>query len=112
VPPDQLQNTANLGVTLGWAVVIATSIIMLVLALGSFQGWRWAFWAVLVWLGLTSVGVATNAVALANPRAQAQPPGAIAVGLVFSLVALALLAWFVAAAVRYGPWGVRRTAAG
>ena len=33
---------------------------------------------------------------------------AIAVGLVLSVVALALLVWFVIAAVRYGPWAMRR----
>jgi hypothetical protein len=108
IAPDQLQAAANLGVALGWGTVIVLAVIRLVLAAGSVRGWRWTFWAVLAWLALGSVGVVTNLVALANPNAQTQPPAAIGVSLLFAVVALALLAWSIAAAVRYGPWAMRK----
>src|SRR6266566_8981672 len=57
---QQLHDAANLGVALGWGVVIVLAAVALLLAAGSFLGWRWAFWAILAWLALSSVGVATN----------------------------------------------------
>jgi hypothetical protein len=111
VPPDQVEASASFSVGLGWAVTVAVSVLMLVLALGSVRGWRWTFWAVLVWLALTSVGVITNSVALASPTSVVEPPAAIVVGLLLSAAGLALLVWFIVAAARYGPWAVRRAAA-
>lgn len=105
---DQLRQAASIGVAIGWTTVVVLSLVMLFLALGSYLGWRWVFWVDLAWLALVSVGVVTNLVALANPGAQAMPVGAIAISLVFSIVALALLAWFLLAAFRYGPWAMRK----
>jgi hypothetical protein len=109
--PDQLHAAANLAIGFGWATVIALTLVRLALAAGSVRGWRWSFWVTLVWLALGSIGVATNLVALANPNVQTVPAGATAVSLLFSAGSLALLAWFVAAAVRYGPWAMRRPGA-
>jgi hypothetical protein len=105
---DQLRQAASIGVAVGWTTVVVLSLVMLFLALGSFIGWRWVFWVDLAWLALISIGVVTNLVALANPAAQSMPPGAIAISLVFSAAALALLAWFLLAAFRYGPWAMRK----
>lgn len=105
---DQLHAAAQVGVALGWATVIVLSGIMVLLAVGSLLRWRWAFWVVLVWLALSSIGVATGASALASNVLQAQPKGSIAVGLVFAVAALALLVWFIVAAARYGPWAMRK----
>jgi hypothetical protein len=108
---DQLRDSANLGVSLGWAVVVVLGVLALLLAAGSYLGWRWAFWADLLWLVLSSFLVLTNAVALANPEAQTMPPGAIVVSLVLAAAAFVLLLWFVLAALRYGPWAMRRPGA-
>jgi hypothetical protein len=105
---DQLREAANVGLTLGWFVVVVTAALMLLLAAGSLLGWRWAFWAVLAWLALTSIGVITNLVALSHPATQTQPPASLGVGLLFCLAALVLAVWFVVAAARYGPWAMRR----
>jgi hypothetical protein len=108
ITADQLHAAASLAVGLGWAVVIALTLVRVILAASSVRGWRWAFWVTLVWLALGSIGVATNLVELANSDVQTMPPGAVGVGLLFAVLALALLAWFVAAAVRYGPWAMRK----
>src|SRR5215467_16229209 len=107
---DQIHAAAQIGVALGWATVVVLICIMALLAVGSLLRWRWAFWVVLVWLALSSIGVATGATALASNVVQAQPKGSIAVGLVFAVAALALLVWFIVAAARYGPWAMRKPA--
>ena len=111
IPADQLQAAISLDIGLGWAAVIVPTLIRVLLVAGCIRGWRWSFWATLVWLAVGSIGVVTNPVALANPNVQTMPPGAIGVGLLFSVAALALLAWFVVAAVRYGPWAMRKPGA-
>lgn len=108
LPADQVQASASFGVTAGWAAVAVLGVVMLVLAFGSYRGWRWAFWAVLAWLALSAIGVLTNLLALSSPATQSQPPASIVVQFVFSLVALALAIWLILAAVRYGPWGMRK----
>ena len=105
---DQIHAAAQFGVVSGWVTVIVLSVIMVLLAAGSLLRWRWAFWVVLVWLALSSIGVATGANALASNVLQVQPKGSIAVGLVFAVAALALLVWFIVAAARYGPWAMRK----
>ena len=105
---DQVHTAAQLGVALSWATVVVLSAIMIFLAVGSLLRWRWAFWVVLVWLALSSLGVAQGALALSSTAVQSQPKASIAVGLVFAIAALGLLVWFVVAAARYGPWGMRK----
>jgi len=108
IPSDQLQQAVTISVTVGWAFVLALSAISIVLAIGSYLGWRWAFWVTLVWLAFNAVGVLTNLNSLANPRVQAQPSAVIAGSLLLSLIALALFVWMLVAAVRYGPWAMRK----
>jgi hypothetical protein len=106
-----LHDSATLGVALGWAVVVVLVVISLVLAVGSLRGWRWAFWAVLAWWFVSGLGVVTNLVALANPAAQTQPQWATVGFLLLAAVAVALLLWFLAAAIRFGPWAMRKPSA-
>jgi hypothetical protein len=106
---DQLQQSVTVGYVLAWLLVGAIVAGAAVLALGAWRGWLWAFWANLVVLVPGALQALTNADALASPATQTEPPAAIAVDLVLSLLALALLAWFVLAAVRHGPWAMRRS---
>ena len=57
-------------------------------SVGSYLGWRWAFWVTLVWLAFNSIGVLTNLNSLANSRAQAEPAAVIAGSLLLCFVAL------------------------
>jgi predicted ferric reductase len=108
---DQVRSAATLGYTLGWITVGLITVIVLVLAIGSLRGWRWTFWVDLAALALMSIGVVTNAFALASPAVQTLPSAAIAVNLLISLAALGLLIWFIVAAARFGPWAMRRPGA-
>jgi lysylphosphatidylglycerol synthetase-like protein (DUF2156 family) len=91
-----------------WTTAAIITLVALVLAVGSYLGWRWTFWADLVWLALMSFGVVVSVVSLQLPSAGSMPVGEILASLLLSLAALALLIWFVAAAARYGPWALRR----
>ncbi|HXM58262.1 MAG TPA: hypothetical protein VOB72_22875 [Candidatus Dormibacteraeota bacterium] len=105
---DDVHGPAMQYYTISVVVVAVIAGALLLLALGSLRGWRWAFWLDLAVLALMSVTILTNALALANPGVQALPSAAIAVNLLVAVVALGLLIWFIAAAVRYGPWATRR----
>jgi hypothetical protein len=105
---DQLRQSVSLGYTLGWLLVAVVVVGAAALAYGTCRGWRWVFWADLVVLVVGALQVFTNAVALTSPATQTQPPAAIAVDLVLSLLAFALLAWFVLTVARSGPWAMRR----
>jgi hypothetical protein len=105
---DQVQSAAQLGLAITWVTIAILGVLMLVLALASLRGWRWAFWADLVVLAFASLGVLTNAFALTNPAAQPLPPAATAYGLLLSAAALSLLIWFILAATRFGPWAMKR----
>ncbi len=105
---DQVQASVSIGYAFGWVVVGVIVVGAVVLAAGSYRGWRWAFWVNLVVLAIGGVQVITNALALRAPATQILPPGAVAVDLVLSLLALALFVWFIVAAARFGPWAMRR----
>jgi len=109
---DQLQASVALGLAFAWVTVAVIVVGAVVLALASYRGWRWAFWADLVVLAIGAIQVVTNALALTSAATQVQPPVAVAADLVLSVVALALLVWFVLAVTRYGPWAMRRPGAG
>jgi hypothetical protein len=108
VPSDQLQQAVQISVVVGWVFVLVLTAVSIVLAVGSYLGWRWAFWVALVWLAFNSVGVVSNAGSLANASSQPQPAAVIAGSLLLSLVALALFIWMLVAAIRYGPWAMRK----
>jgi hypothetical protein len=108
VPSDQVQQAVTLALVVGWVFAVVIAAVSVLFAIGSYLGWRWAFWASLVWLGLNSIGVLTNLGSLANASTQPQPVAVIAGSLVLSLIALALFIWLVVAAVRYGPWAMRK----
>lgn len=111
IPEDQLASVVGFSITFTWGSVILISLAWLFLALGSFLGWRWMFWVVLAALAFSSIGVASNLLNLLNPPGQVMPPGALVVSWLFSLGALALAVWFVVAAVRFGPWAMRKPGA-
>ncbi|MDQ6790586.1 MAG: hypothetical protein M3075_08030 [Candidatus Dormibacteraeota bacterium] len=108
---DQVSQAVNFSILAAWAVVIVLAVVSLLLAVGSFLGWRWVFWVALVWLALNSVGVLSNLNALANSGTQVEPAGVEVGSLLLSLVALGLFIWFVVALVRYGPWAMKKPGA-
>jgi hypothetical protein len=105
---DQLQAAVSFDVATAWLMTIVVAAVTLLLALGSARGWRSAFWAAVVWLGLSSIRVVRDSLALASHATGVQPAGALVVELLFSIAALALLLWLALAAARFGPWAMRK----
>ncbi len=97
---------AALGVTIG--VIVLFAVLDLVAALGSFLGWRWMFWAVLVLFGLGSIGTLTNLGYFANPDTSPVPIAEVAFSELVSLAALATFVWMLIGVIKFGPWALKR----
>jgi hypothetical protein len=104
---DEVHAQATVAYAVGWVFVVAVAAVYAVVAAGSFRGWRWAFWTSLVVLALRSIDVVTSPLALLNPSSRT--PGWVSgLNLALAVIALALLVGLVIAAVRIGPWAMRR----
>ena len=98
----------NIALGVVYAVLVFFAVIYLVAAIGSYLGWRWMFWAVLVLLGFGSIGAITNLGNFSRPNQTELPVWSIAVSEVFSLIALALFVWLIVGLVKYGPWAMKK----
>jgi hypothetical protein len=101
VAPDQAQSLATTmsGVLLGAGVVFA--IVYLVLAYASYRGWGWAYWLVGIVLLLGSFNAFSNLRNLSGGDA-AMPLAGSLLSEAMSVVALAILCWFVVGLFRFG----------
>jgi len=98
----------NIALGVVYAFLVFFAILYLVAAIGSYLGWRWMFWAVLVLLGFGSIGAITNLGNFSRPNQTELPVWSIAVSEVFSLIALALFVWLIVGLVKYGPWAMKK----
>jgi hypothetical protein len=98
----------SFAIFIGWATVVVVSILGLVAALGSYLGWRWMFWVVLVLCGLNGIGAITNLSYFVKPEASPMPTWAIAVDEVFAIAGVALFVWLLIGVIRFGPWAMKR----
>ena len=96
----------TIGITYGVAIFFA--LLYLVAALGSYLGWRWMFWAALVLYGLSGITVFTNIGSFANPDRSPIPVTGLIVSELFAVLGLAMFVWMLIAAIRYGPWAMKR----
>ena len=115
VNEEQARTALTFAAVFAVAFTVAISIFSAVLAVGALLGWRWAFWVTLVWLGLSSLNVVISLLSLfAGAAAVARSPGGVwvpAISFVIALAALGLFIWMLVAAIRYGPWAMRRPGA-
>ena len=98
---ERLASTMS-GVVLTAAVVFA--LVYVVLAVASWRGWRWSFWADCAVLLLGGFS------AFANLSSLRSPAPAVLVSEAVSMTGVALLLWFVASWFRFGfaPWAAVR----
>ncbi len=90
----------------GFAVFFA--ILYLVAAVGSYMGWRWIFWAAIVLFGLSGIGTFTNLASMARPETSPIPVAGLIVDEIFSVLSLAMAVWMLIAAIKFGPWAMKR----
>jgi hypothetical protein len=102
---DSAVNVA-IGITYGFVIFLA--VLWLVAAVGSYLGWRWMFWAALVLYGLSAISAFTNLSTLSNPSRSPIPAPGLIVSEVFSLIGLGLFVWMLIAAIKYGPWAMKK----
>src|SRR5438445_13858623 len=98
----------NISIFIALAFVIVIAILELVAALGSYLGWRWMFWVALVLFALGVIGGLTNLSYFARPETSPVPAWAVIVQELFSLLSAALFVWLLVAAIRFGPWAMKR----
>lgn len=103
----QLQAAAWHTHVVGWWINGVLSAVYIVLIVGSLRRWRWTFWLLLVLGPLNVWGVVGDVLTLSGVMTDYLPPLVTAANLVLSAGGFAIWSWFVVAAVRYGPWGMR-----
>ena len=66
------------------------------------------FWAALVLYGLSGITVFTNIGSFANPDRSPIPVTGLIVSELFAVLGLAMFVWMLIAAIRYGPWAMKK----
>ena len=110
-PPElhQAVTTAmTWGLAFGAVVGVALSVVAIV---GALKRWTWLFYVVLVLLGLSTVSfpftlISAFSTSALNPVKL--PVALTATSIAFGFPAVALFAWMLVAAIKRGPWGMRR----
>jgi hypothetical protein len=107
-PGTNVDTAATAAVVSTWVSVVAIAALEIFAALGSYRSWRWMFWVSLVLLGIGAIGTITGLGSLGIRNASPFPDWALAVDKVLSAAAIALFAWMVVGAIRFGPWATNR----
>ncbi len=103
-----IDTVVNITIGVTYGVAIFFSLLYLVAALGSYLGWRWMFWAALVLYGLSGITVFTNIGSFANPDRSPIPVTGVIISELFAVLGLAMFVWMLIAAIRYGPWAMKK----
>lgn len=97
---------ASVTVAIGFVAVLAA--IEVVAASGSLLRWRWMFWVALVLFGLGGLSAMTSLPSLANSGGSSYPRAVLMLEEALSLAAVMMFVWMVVAALKFGPWAMRR----
>jgi hypothetical protein len=91
---------------IGFAIFFA--VLDLVGAVGSYLGWRWMFWALLVLFALSGLGALTNLTSLIQPSKSPIPIVGLVLDELLYLASLAMFAWMLIGLIKFGPWAMRK----
>jgi hypothetical protein len=92
--------------TIGFVIFFA--VLELVGAVGSYLGWRWMFWALLVLFALDGLGALTNLPVILQPARSPFPIVPLLINELFSLAGLAMFVWMLMGLIKFGPWAMRK----
>ncbi len=95
---DQL---VHLSLISAWLFIGFLAVIEVAAAALAYFGWRWAFWVLLVLMGLFSIGAVIGLFGVTRS-------GEAAIGEVLSIGNVALFVWMIIGLVRFGPWAMKR----
>jgi hypothetical protein len=113
IPPNMSEDAyINFIIATAVGFVVFFAVVELIAAVGSYLGWRWMFWAVLVLMAFGGLGAILNVVALARPVPTSPPVGVTILQELFGLAAAAMFVWMLIGVIRYGPWAMKRPGLG
>jgi hypothetical protein len=109
IPAGTTEDTV-VNITIGFAIAFAigVAIIELVGAVGSYLGWRWVFWPVLVICGLTAIGALLGLFSFARASSSPVGTGGLAISELLDLAGTAVFVWMLVGLFKYGPWAMKR----
>lgn len=112
IPPNMTED-AYINVIIASAIgfVAFIAVLELVGAVGSYLGWRWIFWAVLVLMALGGINAIFTLGSILRPGPYGGPVTVAIVQEVLCLAAAGMFVWMLIGAVRYGPWAMKRPGA-
>ena len=84
-----------------YVIVALIAVAELCGAAAAFFGWRWAFWVLLVVMGVFSLGAVVGVVNFTKSVDAA-------LGEVLSLLNIGIFVWMVVAVAKFGPWAMKR----
>lgn len=109
IPAGTTEDTL-VNITIGFAIAFAIgiAIIELVGAVGSYLGWRWVFWPVLVIFGLTAIGALFGLAGFARANSSPIGVGGLVISELLDILGAALFVWLLVGLIKYGPWAMKR----
>lgn len=113
IPPTMSEDAYfNLVIATAIAFVVFLAALEIFGAVGAYFRWRWAFWYVLVLMGLGGINAIVNATSLIRSSAANLPVGVLVIQEVLCIAAAAMFVWMLVGVVRYGPWAMKRPGIG
>lgn len=109
--PAAAHNAAAVGSTAAIVIAAALVVLYLVAAVGSLRRWGWAFWLVLVLLGITLINSVTNLNNVAHPNSAPIPLSGVLLSEGVSVVGAILFIWFLVGLIKYGRWAMSKPSA-
>ncbi|HVS48887.1 MAG TPA: hypothetical protein VHJ99_08300 [Candidatus Dormibacteraeota bacterium] len=106
-----VDTVVNIAIGTTIAVIVFFAICELVVAAGSYLGWRWIFWAALILFGLGGLGALTNIPTLFKPETSPIPLPAVLVSELASILSLGMFVWMLIGVIKFGPWAMKKPGA-
>jgi hypothetical protein len=114
LPPGFSETMTTVMTTMFWGSALVGVILCAVAIIGALRRWKWIFYVILVFLALGALGLPIDLInAFGGGSVNAAegfslPAWTAWLGIVTSLVSGGLAAWMLIAAIRFGPWAMRR----
>ena len=114
LPPGFTDTLTTVMTTMFWGSAIVGVVLCVVAIIGTWRRWTWIFYVILVFLAFGAFGLPIDVInAFGGGSANAAegfslPTWTAWVGIATSLVSGGLAVWMLIAAIRYGPWAMRR----
>jgi hypothetical protein len=113
-PPAELVTVfTSLFSVVFWGGAAIGSVVSIVIIIGALNRWRWMFYVVLVFFGLSTIGLPFSLISAVSGSFDANVYGANLLAswltVALGLPTAALFVWMLVALFRYGPWAMPRT---